>query len=72
MPFPLRTLLRAALAVVLVSLALPGAASARAMLVAGGAPGLVSVDQSTGRVAAPLGLGGPPGALPPRCGRARG
>jgi len=62
-PVPIRTILRAALGVVLVALALPGAASARAMLVAGGAPGLVSVDQSTGRVAAPLGLGGPAVAL---------
>ena len=63
MPVSLRTFLGAALGVVLVVLALPGAASARAMLVAGGAPGLVSVDQSTGRVAAPLGLGGPAVAL---------
>ena len=51
--------LRALAGALTLLLALPAAASARAVLVAGGTPGLVSVDQSTGRVAAPLGLGGP-------------
>lgn len=59
MPRRLLTPLRALLSTLLVALALPAGACARAILVAGGAPGLVSVDQSTGRVAAPLGLGGP-------------
>ena len=59
MSFPSRLQLSALAGALTLLLALPAASSARAVLVAGGAPGLVSVDQSTGRVAAPLGLGGP-------------
>ncbi len=59
MSFPSRLQLSALGGALTLLLALPAAASARAVLVAGGAPGLVSVDQSTGRVASPLGLGGP-------------
>lgn len=59
MPLLRSTPLRALACALLAWLALPAGASARAVLVAGGAPGLVSVDQSTGRVAAPVGLGGP-------------
>ena len=40
-------------------LALPQGAQARSVLVAAGTPGLVLVDQTSGRVGAPIGLGGP-------------
>ncbi len=52
---------RAAAAVfaALIILALPQGAEARSVLVAVGTPGVVLVDQTSGRVGSPIGLGGP-------------